>query len=186
MALSKANGELYTRMGFDPWGQRRDPDNAQVPWLQWVAPGALPFDTFTQPIWAQLMLEATPRGYTGHEHLDWHGVIHMNGRIYDPHLARFLQADPFMEDTGTLNRYSYVLNNPLMYTDPSGYFFGSFKDIFKTVISIAIAIAVPASWGVLGAMLAGAASGAIMTGSIEGGTLGCIQCRSVFWNRPGF
>ena len=187
VALSKANGELYTRMGFDPWGQRRDPDNAQVPWLQWVAPGALPFDTFTQPIWAQLMLEATPRGYTGHEHLDWHGVIHMNGRIYDPHLARFLQADPFMEDMSTLNRYSYVLNNPLMYTDPSGYFFGSFKDIFKTVISIAISIAAPYfAPGIWGAILAGAASGAIMTGSIEGALWGAFSGAVFFGIGQGF
>jgi len=72
--------------------------------------------------WAMAMLSITPRGYTGHEHLDDFGLIHMNGRIYDPILARFLQADPFMEDTGTLNRYTYVHNNPLAFTDPSGYF----------------------------------------------------------------
>ena len=53
------------------------------------------------------------------------GIIHMNGRIYDPTLGRFLQADPFIQapyNTQSLNRYSYVLNNPLNATDPSGYF----------------------------------------------------------------
>ena len=55
------------------------------------------------------------------------GIIHMNGRIYDPKLARFLQADPFVQsptNTQSLNRYSYVYNNPLNATDPSGYFVG--------------------------------------------------------------
>ncbi|MFC3122512.1 RHS repeat domain-containing protein [Agaribacter flavus] len=50
----------------------------------------------------------------------------MNGRIYDPTLGRFLQADPFIQalsNSQNYNRYSYVLNNPMSYTDPSGYFF---------------------------------------------------------------
>nr|WP_277347458.1 RHS repeat-associated core domain-containing protein [Wenzhouxiangella sp. XN79A] len=54
------------------------------------------------------MTDLTPRGFTGHEHLDRHGLIHMNGRVYDPRLGRFLQADPFVEDTGTLNRYTAI------------------------------------------------------------------------------
>ena len=64
------------------------------------------------------------RGYTGHEHLDEFGLINMNGRVYDAYLARFLSPDPFVQAPGygqNYNRYSYVLNNPLKYTDPSGY-----------------------------------------------------------------
>lgn len=64
------------------------------------------------------------RGYTGHEHIDNFGLINMNGRMYDPSLGRFLSADPIMQNPTSLqghNRYSYVLNNPLKYTDPSGY-----------------------------------------------------------------
>uniref|UniRef100_UPI0013001FA9 RHS repeat-associated core domain-containing protein n=1 Tax=Marinimicrobium alkaliphilum TaxID=2202654 RepID=UPI0013001FA9 len=66
----------------------------------------------------------TTRGYTDHEHLDEVGLIHMNGRVYDPKLARFVQADPIVQDprtTRSLNRYSYVWNNPLNATDPSGF-----------------------------------------------------------------
>jgi len=50
----------------------------------------------------------------------------MNGRIYDGRLGRFLQADPHIQEPNnsqSLNRYSYVINNPLSYTDPTGYFF---------------------------------------------------------------
>ena len=65
------------------------------------------------------------RGYTGHEHLAPFGIINMNGRIYDPISASFFSPDPFVVDpsnTQAFNRYSYCLNNPLMYTDPSGEF----------------------------------------------------------------
>ena len=63
-------------------------------------------------------------GFTGHEHLDNVELIHMNGRVYDPLLGRFISADPFVtrpHDGQGLNRYSYVLNNPLAFTDPSGF-----------------------------------------------------------------
>ncbi len=47
----------------------------------------------------------------------------MNGRLYDPVVGRFLNPDPYVQDPGftqNYNRYSYCLNNPLKYTDPSG------------------------------------------------------------------
>ncbi|OJA03347.1 hypothetical protein BGC33_03170, partial [Bathymodiolus thermophilus thioautotrophic gill symbiont] len=60
-----------------------------------------------------------------HEHIDEMGFIHMNGRVYDPSIGRFLSADPNIQapyNTQSYNRYSYVLNNPLKYTYPSGFF----------------------------------------------------------------
>ncbi|WP_159291864.1 RHS repeat-associated core domain-containing protein, partial [Tenacibaculum maritimum] len=63
------------------------------------------------------------RGYTGHEHLNSVGLIHMNGRLYNANLKRFLSPDNYIQDmtnTQNFNRYGYVLNNPLMYWDPSG------------------------------------------------------------------
>jgi RHS repeat-associated protein len=63
------------------------------------------------------------RGYTGHEHLQGVSLIHMNGRLYDPIVHRFLQPDNNLQDpynTQNYNRYSYVLNNPLRYVDFSG------------------------------------------------------------------
>ncbi|WP_419868692.1 RHS repeat domain-containing protein [Chryseobacterium sp. CT-SW4] len=66
------------------------------------------------------------RGYTSHEHFAEVGIIHMNGRLYDPLLRRFLNADENIQDpynTQNYNKYGYALNNPLMYADPSGEFF---------------------------------------------------------------
>ena len=63
------------------------------------------------------------RGYTGHEHWNQFGLIDMNGRFYDPLIGRFLSPDPYVQAPGNLqnfNRYSYCLNNPLKYTDPTG------------------------------------------------------------------
>ena len=65
----------------------------------------------------------TTHGFTGHEEIDPVGLVHMNGRVYDPEIGRFLSADPFVQDLSnsqSLNRYSYVLNNPTNYVDPFG------------------------------------------------------------------
>jgi len=50
----------------------------------------------------------------------------MNGRFYDPQTAMFFSPDPFIQSGGdwkNYNRYSYCMNNPTRYTDPSGYKF---------------------------------------------------------------
>lgn len=69
------------------------------------------------------------RGYTGHEHLTWFGLINMNARLYDPVLGRFLSPDPFVQMpdfTQNFNRNSYCLNNPLVYVDENGNMFGQY------------------------------------------------------------
>jgi hypothetical protein len=48
----------------------------------------------------------------------------MNGRVYDYNVGRFMGVDPFIQGVGNsqgINPYSYVMNNPLAFTDPSGY-----------------------------------------------------------------
>lgn len=108
-------GIVVTKLSFDAWGKRRE-----VNWTVMANP------TLFQPV-------ITTRGFTGHEQLDAVGLVHMNGRVYDAELGRFLSADPFVQDTENLqawNRYSYVLNNPLSFTDPDGFFF---KKIFKAI-----------------------------------------------------
>ena len=66
----------------------------------------------------------TPKGFTQHEHLNELQLIHMNGRMYDYNVGRFMGVDPFIQfplNSQSLNPYSYILNNPLSGTDPTGY-----------------------------------------------------------------
>lgn len=66
----------------------------------------------------------TNRGFTGHETIEEADLVHMNGRVYDAKLGRFISPDPtipHVHDTRSYNRYSYARNNPLKYIDPSGY-----------------------------------------------------------------
>lgn len=68
--------------------------------------------------------QGVTKGYTDHEHLNEQQLIHMNGRIYDFNVGRFLSVDPFLqfpENSQSANPYSYILNNPMSGTDPTGY-----------------------------------------------------------------
>ena len=123
-------------------------------------------------------------GYTSHEHFAEVGLIHMNGRLYDPLLRRFLNADENIQDmfnTQNYNKYGYVLNNPLMFSDPSGEFFvflGLGVLFWKAVIigaaiglaSYTVGLAVTGNikqWNIGGAlksMFWGAVSGAVTFG----------------------
>ena len=114
------------------------------------------------------------RGYTGHEHLDEFKLIDMNGRMYDPLLARFLSPDPFVQMpdfSQNFNRYTYCLNNPLIYTDPDGEFW---HIVIGAVIGGAInwiANGADLSWEGLSYFATGAASGAL-TAAFPGAAIG--------------
>jgi RHS repeat-associated protein len=57
------------------------------------------------------------------------GLMHMNGRLYDPQVGRMLSADNNVQDPANgqnYNRYSYVMNNPLKYTDPTGELYAGY------------------------------------------------------------
>jgi RHS repeat-associated protein len=79
VAVTEETGGVIARYGFDVWGQR-------IP----LAGDAT----------------ATHHGFTGHEQLDTVGLIHMNGRVYDPLLARFLSADPYVQSPDNLQSYT--------------------------------------------------------------------------------
>ena len=86
-------------------------------------------------------LASTTRGFTGHEMLDGLDVIHMNGRIYDPTLGRFLQADPVIQapdNPQNWNAYTYVFNNPYRYTDPTGMIGQEERQWLGAVAAIAV------------------------------------------------
>ncbi len=102
------HGNVEQRLAFDPWGMRTKAD----PLLS------------GEVIANDSVNDVTNLGYTGHEMDDEVGLINMNARIYDPYLGRFLSADPVLPDAGDMqafNRYSYVTNNPLKFTDPTGH-----------------------------------------------------------------
>ena len=99
-------GQIVETYSFDAWGNRRNPNSWQY-----------------SPTSMQIENYKFTRGFTGHEHMDKFQLINMNGRLYDPVIARFLSPDPYVANntfTQDFNRYSYCRNNPLLYTDPSG------------------------------------------------------------------
>ena len=173
--------KFISEFSFDAWGQRRDASD-------WTALLASQLTNFDYSI--------TTRGFTGHEMLDEVGVIHMNGRIYDPKLGRFLQADPVVQDptnSQSLNRYSYVWNNPLNATDPSGFFLKKlFKAIneffgdFAPIVSIAVSAFLPGAGfmsflGDFGAVVAsGFIAGGIATGSLRGAVFGAFSAAAFY------
>ncbi|HET7864584.1 MAG TPA: RHS repeat-associated core domain-containing protein [Burkholderiaceae bacterium] len=153
VAVSNAQGAVLERMAFDAWGRRIKPSGGN--------------DANLDPAHGD-------RGFTGHEHLDELALVHMNGRIYDPLIGRFLSGDPVIqspEDLQNYNRYTYVLNNPLRYTDPSG----NCIDGISTGICVAMFMAGTAMivagnkyWQMVGTLLVAAALGG-QSGIVEPG-----------------
>lgn len=125
IAVTNGSGYVVSQSIYDPFGKKTDVYLASK------------YSNFS-------LSQPTERGYTGHKHLSHVDIIHMNGRIYDPTLGRFLQADPHIQapmNSQNYNRYSYVLNNPMSYTDPTGYFFkslGKFVKKYWRVIAAAV------------------------------------------------
>ncbi len=118
LIVDGTTGDIVDDLSYDVWGRFRNPND-------WT------YDNIT-------LSSITDRGYTGHEHMTAFSLINMNGRVYDPYTSQFLSPDPFIQDPTNpqnYNRYSYVLNNPLKFTDQSGYNFqvydsncGCFRD----------------------------------------------------------
>lgn len=120
VAITDDTGAVIERLAYDPWGKRRNVNG-------------LP-DTLDAIVgWN------TDRGFTMHEHLDEMGVVHMNGRVYDPLVGRFMSADPLVADSRDLqeyNRYTYVGNSPVTLIDPSGHF--KIGSIFKAAAAMVV------------------------------------------------
>ncbi|WP_374465726.1 RHS repeat-associated core domain-containing protein [Chryseobacterium sp.] len=186
LAISDEAGNKLEQRHFDAWGNFTH--------LQ-IGNGAIITDKNIIDN-TSLLLE---RGYTSHEHFAEVGIIHMNGRLYDPLLRRFLNADENIQDpynTQNYNKYGYVLNNPLMFNDPSGEFWvaGFFLTYLAPVIwGVAVGTLISAgmyaiqalvmnswSWnGFANALLMGA-----VTGGVSGG-LGQVFSASGFWGTVG-
>ncbi|WP_255493687.1 RHS repeat domain-containing protein [Capnocytophaga sp. oral taxon 902] len=155
--LTDEDGNIAERRHFDPWGQPIKVEDGAGKVLQG--------------------LTLLDRGFTGHEHLKTVGFIHMNGRLYDPALHRFLQPDNYVQDlfnTQNFNRYGYCLNNPLLYTDPTGEWF-VIDDVIVMLVGGAVNLTINAIqgnvtsfWNGLGYFVVGVGAGAA---SLYGGPL---------------
>jgi RHS repeat-associated protein len=107
-AVASSAGAITETRGYDAFGKPRDGS-----WND-LSPAKI------------ASTAVTPKGFTQHEHLNQLELIHMNGRVYDYGLGRFTGVDPFIQfplNSQSLNPYSYILNNPLSGTDPTGYSF---------------------------------------------------------------
>ena len=106
--ITDGYGNIVERRSFNSWGKAR-----KLLWQNANDPATL------------VQLSLTTKGFTGHEHLEEVGLIHMNGRVYDADIGRFISPDPIIQApfmANSFNRYAYVMNNPLKYIDPTGYY----------------------------------------------------------------
>jgi RHS repeat-associated protein len=111
--VTDASGAISEHDVYDAWGKRLNSD-----WSD---------DTTCS------LSSSTTRGFTGHEEMDSVCLINMNARVYEPTIGRFMSADsvvPDPLDLQTFNRYSYVNNNPLSFTDPTGHCSGFVGCVF--------------------------------------------------------
>jgi RHS repeat-associated protein len=194
VATTDHTGAVTARYAYDPFGKRREPNG------NYDANGKLIVD------WNNTN-NGTDRGFTGHEHLDDVGVVHMNGRLFDPRLGMFMQSDPYIQNPLNLqnfNRYGYCYNNPMTCTDPTGQLFGGMfrvpvidnlwnnhiKQYVPLITSIVISAYLPgssgllASWGVSSplaqAAITGFVSGSVSSGNLKGGLQGAFTA-SLFY-----
>ena len=76
-------------------------------------------------------------------------LINMTGRLYDPKLGMFISPDPFIQTPElslNYNRYSYCLNNPLKYSDPTGNFIFSILASYFCPPLVPIAVGIDYGW----------------------------------------
>src|SRR5262249_21924133 len=103
---------------------QQDPTTGKAPLI-----AQADFDPFGARIYANGVPASSPStdltlGFIGMNQDDDLGLIHMNGRTYDPSMRHFLSANPQVSrplNSQTYNRYSYVYNTRVNLTDPSGY-----------------------------------------------------------------
>jgi len=109
--------------------------------------------------------------FTDQEEDDEAGLYNYEARLYDPLLGRFISADSIVPEPGNLqayNRYSYCLNNPVVYRDPSGHWFG-IDDLVSAVIG-----------AIIGGISAAVTGGNILQGMATGAAAGWVA-----WNTMG-
>lgn len=126
------------------------------------------------------------KGFTSHEKLNDVGLVHMNARLYDPQMARFVSPDSIVPESKkplAYNRYAYGYNNPALVADPTGHFLWEAINLYSDdeglifMANMAVVIAATAATGGQGyapakaALYAGGAAlyqSAMLSGRIQG------------------
>jgi len=115
--LADQNGNIVSQRYFDPFGRTASTGGGH-------RTDIVNKNTLQSKLQDLDVTNKNRRGFTDHEHLNEQQLIHMNGRIYDYNLGRFMSVDPLIQSptsTQSVNPYSYIMNNPLAGTDPTGY-----------------------------------------------------------------
>uniref|UniRef100_Q0HXN2 YD repeat protein n=2 Tax=Shewanella TaxID=22 RepID=Q0HXN2_SHESR len=115
--LADQNGNIVSQRYFDPFGRTASTGGGH-------RTDIVNKNTLQSKLQDLDITNKNRRGFTDHEHLNEQQLIHMNGRIYDYNLGRFMSVDPLIQSptsTQSVNPYSYIMNNPLAGTDPTGY-----------------------------------------------------------------
>lgn len=168
---------VLTRESFTAYGARRGSNWTGIP-------SSSDYSAFAA---------TTRKGFTSHEMIDSVSLVHMNGRVYDPYVGRFLSADSRIQNisaTQSGNPYAYAWNGPLNHVDPSGH--SLLGNIIGAIVSLAIIIEAPqlglpavvADGGAIAAssiptlgiagFVGGFVSGAISTGNLSGELTGGV------------
>ena len=99
------------------------------------------------------------------------GLYFFNARYYDAAIGRFIQPDSYVQSPGNpqmLNRYSYALNNPIQFNDPSGHF-------IQFVLAIAwVAFQGAVGGAIFGGLMAAITGGDILQGMLSGAITGAF------------
>ena len=121
--ITDGDGVIIQDVSYDAWGNPRNSES-------WCGEYTrdLEFD----------------RGFAGQEVVACFGVINMNGRMYDPLVSVMMSPDRYIQSpdfSQNYNRYSYCLDNPLKYYDPTGYWiewvaYGLFSGVVNVVTNI--------------------------------------------------
>jgi RHS repeat-associated protein len=156
--LTDSGAAVLARESFTPFGARRG--------SAWTgSPSSADYTAFGN---------TTRKGFTSHEMLDSVALVHMNGRVNDPFLGRFLSADTAIQSLGateSINPYAYAWNDPLKYVDPSGH--SIWSAIIGAVVGVIAAFTVqPELFAALGPYWGGVATAAV--GGFVGGFTGAL------------
>jgi RHS repeat-associated protein len=105
--ITDQGGNVLQRLSYDAWGKARNANGSSAN--------------------CGTITSTTTKGFTNQEMMPTQCLVNLNARLYDASIGKFMAADTMVPDPyngQAYNRYAYVTNNPLSFTDPSGHAFG--------------------------------------------------------------